>query len=61
MSVRKEYQVLISGECIFAGSYASCTHVYDAFYNYFMTLRQHALDNGSSLPPFPDVLIAFKI
>lgn len=61
MSVRKEYQVLISGECVFSGSYAACSHVYDAFHNYFMMLLQRALDNGSSAPSFPDVLIAFKI
>lgn len=49
MSVRKSYQVLVSGDPIFSGSFSSCSFVYDAILS-LASLKSLDLD----------VLIAFK-
>lgn len=52
MSVRKVYMVIVNGDVVYSGSYASCLSVYDAFSNFFRI--------NFELESTFDISIAFK-
>lgn len=63
MSVRKEYSVLVNGESVFSGSFASANMVYEAFNEHFARLCESCSDSISRdmvREIYDSILIAFK-
>ena len=59
MSVRKEYQLLINGHCVWTGSRASVEVAYHAVSNHFNFLLDH-VDPSVLGVIYDSILIAFK-